>query len=89
MQTDRIFLRLGQNGALASDDMQWILLKNASPQKAKPTWRAVSFVHSTKSILLRCIREKGIETYPTAVLELDSMAPTFDEWKAALAALPA
>ena len=53
--TDRVFLRLGPNGALGADEHQWILYRSGN---------AVSFVHSTKLILARCIREKGIELSP-------------------------
>ena len=61
--TGRVFLRLGPNGALGADEHQWILYRSGN---------AVSFVHSTKLILARCIREKGIELSPEgrAALEL-------------------
>lgn len=42
-------LPLGPNGALGSDSLQW---RSGNP---------VSYVSSTKAILERCIREKGIE----------------------------
>ena len=44
--------------ALASDGMQWILLHNHR-QDGTGRWQAVSFVHSTRDILARCMREKG------------------------------
>ena len=47
---ERKFLRLGDNGGLGADDHQWILYRGDSP---------VSFVRSTKAVLVRCIREKG------------------------------
>ena len=61
--TDRVSLRIGPNGALGADEHQWILYRAGN---------AVSFVHSTKLILARCIREKGIELSPEgrAALEL-------------------
>ena len=49
MTTDRVFLRLGPNGADGADEHQWILYRSGN---------AVSFVHSTKLILARSIREK-------------------------------
>ena len=55
---DRVFLRLGPNGVLGADEHQWILYRAGN---------AVSFVRSTKLILARCIREKGIELSPRAV----------------------
>ena len=90
MQTDRIFLRLGSNGALGADDLQWILYvprrKEAPPIDATLNprdWLPVSYVHSTKAILERCIVEKGVEFTDRGRLALQRMPPTFDEWKTA------
>jgi hypothetical protein len=49
------------NWALATDGNQWILQKNGGTDKrsGKPVWTNVSFVHSTKDILARCMKEKG------------------------------
>jgi hypothetical protein len=41
-----------------SDGLQWILRKRRS-LKGEPVLVAVSFVHSTRDILARCMREKG------------------------------
>ena len=70
---ERIFLRLGENGALGADDHQWILYRGNSP---------VSFVRSTKAILVRCIREKGIELSAEGLAGLDALADGFAAWKA-------
>ena len=71
--TARTFLRLGPNGALGADDHQWILCREG---------RQVSFVRSTKAILVRCIREKGIELSEEGREALDALANDFDSWKA-------
>jgi hypothetical protein len=70
---DRVFLRLGPNGALGADEHQWILYRAGN---------AVSFVHSTKLILARCIREKGIELSPEGRAALDALADDFSTWRA-------
>ena len=48
----RTFLLLGPNAALGADEHQWILYRAGQP---------VSYIRSTKAVLVRCIREKGIE----------------------------
>ena len=70
---ERIFLRLGENGALGADDHQWILYRRESP---------VSFVRSSKAVLVRCIREKGIEVSAEGLSGLDALADGFAAWKA-------
>jgi hypothetical protein len=49
---DRIFLKLGPNTRLGADEHQWILYRAGQP---------VSYVRSTKAILVSGIREKGIK----------------------------
>ena len=71
--TDRVFLRLGPNRALGADEHQWILYRAG---------KAVSFVHSTKLILARCIREKGIEPSPEGRAALDALADDFSTRRA-------
>ena len=70
---ERIFLRLGENCALGADDHQWILYRRESP---------VSFVRSSKAVLISCIREKGIEVSAEGLSELDALADGFAAWKA-------
>jgi hypothetical protein len=41
--------------AVATDGIQWILQRHQGGR-----WRDVSFVRSTKDILARCMREKGV-----------------------------
>jgi len=70
---ERICLRLGENGALGADDHQWILYRGESP---------VSFVRSSKAVLVRCIREQGIELSAEGLAGLDALADGFAAWKA-------
>jgi hypothetical protein len=76
--TDRIIAIAG-DWALASDGVQWMLMKR-HPRKGGDTWDPVSFVHSSRDILTRCMREKGVG-YGTAVQLLSGLPDTFDEWK--------
>jgi hypothetical protein len=71
--SDRIFLQLGPIGALGADERQWILYRDGKP---------VSFVRSTKAVLVRCIREKGLELSSEGQAALDALADDFDSWKA-------
>jgi hypothetical protein len=70
---ERIFLKLGESGGLGADDHQWILYRGESP---------VSFVRSSKAVLVRCIREKGIELSAEGLAGLDALADGFAAWKA-------
>jgi hypothetical protein len=63
--TDRHVLRVGAKWALAYDDLQWILKRFIGTRKSgaragQEIWEDVSFVSSTKAILARCMREKGV-----------------------------
>jgi hypothetical protein len=83
---DKIFLRLNGDFALGADDLQWILYRRkytvpeGSPLLLRD-WRPISFVRSTKEILLRCMREKGCKPSHEAQLAFEGMPPTFDAWK--------
>jgi hypothetical protein len=81
---DAIFLRLNEDFALGSDGLQWILLRRHPRQGKSDTWDGVSFVRSTKEILLRCMREKGCFPDGTAAKAIEAMPDSFDAWKAAL-----
>ncbi len=79
-RADRIFLRLGANGALGADGLQrifYVPTRSEVPPLDAPLnardWKAVSFIRSTKAILLRCIQEKGVELTHTARLELERL----------------
>jgi hypothetical protein len=90
LMADRIFLRLSEKYALGADDLQWIVyrsrrkvpspldepLKCGRGSEREP----VSFVRSTKEILLRCC---GPVTCDEAQLVLAGYSSTFDAWKAA------
>lgn len=55
---DQVFATSG-DWALASDGVQWMLMR----RRTRPVgahWQPVSFVRSTRDILARCMREKGV-----------------------------
>src|ERR1700730_9339330 len=87
--TEGIFLRLSGKYALGADDLQWIVYRS---RRAVPLpigaplrcgrgseWEPVSFVHSTKEILLRCC---GHVSCDEAQLVIGGYPNTFDAWKA-------
>jgi len=69
------FLLLSPKLGVGADSEQWIVLTYRAPR-----WRPVSFVGSTKAVLLQCLREKGADIAPNA---LDSLPDTFQAWRAA------
>lgn len=77
-----IFLILNNRLALGADDLQWILyLSSCSKTTGKLNWSPISFVSSTKAVLLRCIRETGVAD-SLALSKLASYPGTFKVWKA-------
>ena len=84
--SERIFLRFGDRLALGADSLQWILYKSRAkawaPSLGQKHWTPISYVSSTKEILLRCIRESGLGE-ATAASALESLPSTFEAWKAA------
>src|SRR5262249_2064144 len=79
MAHERIFAISGDWG-IGADSLQWILYRRRS--KAKGGWNAVSFVRSTRTVLERCMQEKGCSD-DTARNLLAGLPDTFDAWKAA------
>jgi len=74
---DRQFAVSG-DWALATDGLQWILQRRHARRRAA-TWDPVSFVRSTKSILVRCMREKGVPAEDARAL-FDPLPDCFDDW---------
>ena len=76
--TDRIFATAG-GWAVGADELQWMLMRRIR-RKRGDCWDPVSFVHSTRDVLARCMREKGVEPGTAAQL-LSGLPETFDQWK--------
>jgi hypothetical protein len=60
--------------AIASDGIQWILQCRHNGQQ-----RSVSFVHSSRDVLARCMSENGVHPQTASEL-LKGLPPTFNEW---------
>ena len=74
---------------LAFDDLQWVLqARRGKPGKKSSGYVGVSFIATEKRILLRVLREKGIDLTPEARARIDAMPPTFKAWLAAFQAQP-
>jgi hypothetical protein len=68
---DGTVLAASGNWSITTDGLQWILRKQRTlpnQRTGKPKWDALSFVHSTKNILARCMREKGCPAEDAAQL---------------------
>jgi hypothetical protein len=59
--------------AIASDGIQWILYRRHDGQQ-----RSVSFVHSSRDVLARCMSENGVHPQTASEL-LKGLPPTFNE----------
>ena len=77
--TGLVFTTAG-DWALASDGIQWMLMRRRGDD-----WRAISFVRSTRDVLARRMREKGVEAADARYL-LFGLPDTFDQFNALHAA---
>jgi hypothetical protein len=75
---DRVFATSG-DWALASDGVQWMLMRRRT-RPAGAYWQPVSFVRSTRDVLARCMREKGVDVFNARSL-LSGLPDTFEQWK--------
>jgi hypothetical protein len=74
-------IEINKDWQLGSDRVQWILRKRVPGAKREQSqWRAVSFVSSTKDILTRCMREKGVPDADARHI-LDTLPKTFKAWR--------
>jgi hypothetical protein len=73
MQHDKRF-RIAGDWALASDGVQWVIQRSTGK-----SWQSVSFVHTSKDILARCMADKGT---PASVAErlLAGLPDCFEAW---------
>ncbi len=71
--SDQVLATAGR-WSVASDGIQWILRRHNDQGTG---WHPVSFVHSIKAILARCMREKGVAAEDAAAL-LAGLLATFD-----------
>ena len=76
-------ITVSEDWALGADSLQWILYRRHPRKGRDDTWDGVSFVGSTRAILERCMREKGVPSPVQAIL-LEGLPPTFQEWQTTL-----
>ena len=77
--SDGILIELAPGWALGFDQQQWILYRvyfKRDTERLLP----VSFIASTKAILLRVINETEINLTPEASEYIDAMPDTFRAW---------
>ena len=77
--TDSVLIILAPGWALGYDSLQWMLLR-ARKRQEETYWQPIAFVGSEKRILLRVLREKGVELTPKAAVYIDAMPDKFRDW---------
>lgn len=75
-----ILFHLAPGWALGADQNQWIVLRSRKRQD-KSYYQPLSFIGSNKTVLLRVLREKGIQPTPDALAELDALPERFLDWR--------
>jgi hypothetical protein len=79
----RSLFQLADGWALGADDNQWMLLR-ARKRHAETVWQPVSFIASTKTILLLCMAKNGIQVTADAQAQLDELPERFLDIRAAM-----
>jgi hypothetical protein len=74
---DQIITEIGEDYALATDGLQWIVCKRRKGTKSG--WRPVAFISTTKAVLARCMREAGVPQIVAGHV-LATLPGTFKEW---------
>ena len=77
--TGRMVLRLSATWAVLADDRQWMLCRRR--KNANSGWKPLSYVASSKAVLLRCLREKGAVVDAQGQAALDALPESFREWQ--------
>jgi hypothetical protein len=78
-------MRINDDWQLGADRLQWILQRRRTGAGG---WRDMAFVSSTKEILARCMKEKGVPS-DDAKRALDRLPDTFKQWVASRSGLVA
>jgi hypothetical protein len=74
---DRVICEVGEGFALASDGLQWILLRRRTGNVSG--WRPISFVSTGRDILARVMRQKGVPQIDADQI-LATLPSTFKAW---------
>ena len=81
---DRFIFQLADGWARGADDKQWMLLR-ARNRHAETIWQPVAVIASTKTNLLLCMAEKGIQITADAQVQLEELPERFLEWQLTMA----
>lgn len=85
--TDIVDFRITDTIAVGHDDRNVIVFKRVGAARGKGVsfdgyeWRAVYFIYRDKSVLLRCLREMGVER-PETLRQLASVPLDLREYRA-------
>jgi hypothetical protein len=71
-------MRISNEWALDSNGSQWIL-QHRRRHTSGGCWRPVCFVRSTRKVLERCMRDKGVPDEDARCL-LEGLPASFDSW---------
>ena len=74
---ENILFLLSKKWAFGFDELQWIIYRWRGTAKG---WRPTFFVRSNKGVLMRNIKERGVEVSPQARTTLNRLPDTFAEW---------
>jgi hypothetical protein len=77
--SEHMLLRLSKTWAVLADDRQWMLCRRRN--NANSGWKPLSYVASSKTVLLRCIGEKGAVVDAQGQAALDALPESFREWQ--------
>ncbi len=74
---DKVFLQLNDRWALGYDELQWMVMKWAGVRRG---WCTVSFISDSTPVMLRILREKGVEPTPAALRAVEHLPGRFRDW---------
>jgi hypothetical protein len=75
-----LLFSLAPGWAIGADDRQWILLRRRKRQD-EAYWQSISYVASTKAILLRILRDKGIQLTSDALVNIGALPDQFGDYR--------
>jgi hypothetical protein len=73
-------LTLSPNWRISFDNQQWIVQRRQT-SKGKNKWASVSFVGSTKQVLLYVLKRDRVVINKAGQKTLDALPATFIEWR--------
>ena len=80
---DRLLFDLSDGYALGADNNQWMLSRGRN-RRAEVAWQPVAYIGSTKTNLLLCMAENGIQITADAQAKLGEMPERFLDFRSAM-----